>query len=205
MDEGICYIIGAGDFTARDLAPRPEDFVIAADAGLENLEQVGIVPHLIVGDFDSLGYTPQGENVQVYQAEKDDTDMGLAVHLGWEQGFRRFRLYGGSGSRPDHFLANLQTLSAISRQGGEGRLVCPGFTVAAVTDGTLLFDAQCRGYVSVFCQGDEARGVTLEGLKYPLTEAVLTCSFPLGCSNEFLGVPARISVKSGTLLVLWYE
>lgn len=205
MDGGICYIVGAGDFTGRDLAPRGEDFVIAADGGFKPLEELGVAPHLIVGDFDSLGYTPQGENVLAYQAEKDDTDMGLAVHLGWEQGYRRFRLYGGSGSRPDHFLANLQTLAGISRRGGEGLLVCPGFTVAAVTDGTLFFDSSHRGYVSVFCQGSEARGVTLEGLKYPLTEATLTCDVPLGVSNEFLGVPAKVTVKSGTLLVVWYN
>ena len=51
--------------------------------------------------------------------------------------------------------------------------------------------------------GEEARGVTLRGLKYELTDAALTCGMPLGVSNEFLGKEACISVADGALFVLW--
>ena len=53
-----CYIVGAGDNRATSFLPVEGDLVIAADGGLEILQKLGITPHLILGDFDSLGYTP---------------------------------------------------------------------------------------------------------------------------------------------------
>lgn len=51
---GRCIIVGAGDFFGMPFQPAEEDYVIAADAGYENLKAVGIVPDLVVGDFDSM-------------------------------------------------------------------------------------------------------------------------------------------------------
>ena len=79
------------------------------------------------------------------------------------------------------------------------------WTAAAITNGSLAFSADHRGTISVFCQGDRAEGVTLEGLKYPLKDAVLTCDFPLGVSNSFTGAESRVTVGKGTLLVIWYH
>ena len=67
----------------------------------------------------------------------------------------------------------------------------------------LRFPASASGWLSVFVSGDTARGVTLQGLKYELTDATMTCAMPLGVSNEFLGKEARISVADGALFVLW--
>ena len=59
----ICYIVGAGEFPPRDLAPREGDFVIAADGGLRALEGMSIRPDLLIGDLDSLGAYPLPEGV----------------------------------------------------------------------------------------------------------------------------------------------
>ena len=59
--------------------------------------------------------------------------------------------------------------------------------------------------VSVFCHGNEARGITLEGLQYPLHDAALTCDIPLGVSNHYAADHPRISVREGTLLVIVYQ
>ena len=79
------------------------------------------------------------------------------------------------------------------------------WTAAAITDDSLTFSADHWGTISVFCQGDRAEGVTLEGLKYSLKDAVLTCDFPLGVSNSFTGAESRVTVGKGTLLILWYD
>ena len=63
MNKKICYIVGAGENYGLDFIPSKEDFVIAADAGLRYLEEKGIFANLTVGDFDTLQYIPQGENV----------------------------------------------------------------------------------------------------------------------------------------------
>ena len=60
-----CYIIGAGEFTARSLAPKPGDLVIAADGGYRYLQTIGIAPHILLGDFDSLGEPPALEGVEL--------------------------------------------------------------------------------------------------------------------------------------------
>ena len=59
------------------------------------------------------------------------------------------------------------------------------------------------GYVSVFAHSERVEGVWLKGLKYELQDAVLTNSYPLGVSNELIGKEASISVKNGTLLIVF--
>lgn len=188
------------------LPPVPENtLVIAADRGLVHLEKRGVVPHLIVGDFDSLGRIPQGEHIIRHPVEKDDTDMMLAVKTGLEQGCRRFLLYGGLGGRLDHTYSNLQTLVYLARHGASGWLLGQGMAVTALRNGRLDFAPGRDGSLSVFCPDGEARGVTLTGLYYPLHDAVLTSAFPLGVSNQFTGQAASVSVEDGTLLLMWEQ
>lgn len=202
--EPVCYIFGALKPGQVAFSERPR-FIIAADGGLVHLEEQSIVPDLIVGDFDSLGRIPEGGNVLCHPVEKDDTDMMLAVREGLKRGCREFVLYGGLGGRLDHTVANLQTLVFLARQGASGWLLGEGLAAAVVRSGSLTFGAEHRGTVSVFCMGADARGVDLEGLYYPLRNAELTSGFPLGVSNQFTGVTARITVREGELLVIWEE
>ena len=96
---GSFYIVGAGEISGKELVIPSGAFVIAADAGLKHLEAINIVPDLIVGDFDSLGEIPSGENVVYHKPEKDDTDMLLAVREALNRGARTIIIYGGLGGR----------------------------------------------------------------------------------------------------------
>lgn len=203
--EPICYISGAQEPGPVAISPYRPAFIIAADRGLEHLTAQGITPDLTVGDFDSLGRVPEGDNVLRHPAEKDDTDMLLAVREGLRRGYRKFLLYGGLGGRLDHTLANLQTLVFLAREGAAGWLLGDGMAVTALRDGCLNFGPGHAGVISVFCAGSDARGVNLEGLYYPLRNATLTSGFPLGVSNQFTGVPSKVSVREGELLVMWQE
>ena len=206
MELGICHVVGAGEFCPRGLTPGPGDLVIAADGGFAALEGLGRSPDLVVGDFDSLGHRPDHPHVVALPVEKDDTDMHSAIRLGWERGYRAFRLYGGTGGRIDHTLANIQSLAWLASQGGRGWLVGPDWTATVLSDGgALTLEAGRQGTVSVFCLGDRAEGVDIQGLKYGLSDGVLTADYPLGVSNSFLGGESRVSVRRGKLLVLWYE
>ena len=204
--DAVCFIIGAGtvDPSLR-LTPRPGDLLIAADGGLPSVARMGLDPHLVVGDFDSLGKYPDHPNTVVLPREKDVTDMHAAIELGLERGYRRFALYGGTGGRLAHTLANLQLLDGLARQGCRGFLIGDGTAATAVHNGSLDLPAGMQGYLSVFCSSGTADGVTLRGLKYELSDAQLTGSFPLGVSNEFVGADAHVQVGNGTLLVLWQD
>ena len=199
---GKCIIFCAAGFDSLAEPLGKEDFVIAADGGLTHTETINLVPNEILGDFDSLGYAPQGANV--FPVEKDDTDTMLAVRRGLSLGYREFVLYGSlDGPRLDHTVANFQTLQYLADRDAVGYLVGETYLVTVVKDGGISFPEGCSGTVSVFCMGKDAEGVTLEGLYYPLEKGTLTAGFPLGVSNHFTGTKARISVENGSLLVLW--
>jgi len=199
---GACIIFCAAEFDALLQPIRGADHVIAADGGVRHTEKLGIVPDEILGDFDSLGYTPAGANV--FPVEKDDTDAMLAVRRGLSLGFREFLLYGSlDGPRLDHTVANFQTLQFLADRGAFGILAGISTLAAVVKNGSLSFPAGCSGTVSVFCMGADAHGVTLRGLYYPLENGTLTAGFPLGVSNHFTGEEAEIAVKDGSLLILW--
>ena len=201
--ESICYIVGAAPTEALP-SPREGDFLIAADRGYKALRAAGIAPDLIMGDFDSLGYTPEGENVLPHSPIKDDTDLLLAIRWAMERGWRRFVIYGALGGRRlDQTVASFQTLRFLADRGAKGLLVGDGWNVTLLQNAALRFPASASGWLSVFVSGEEARGVTLRGLKYEITDHTLTCAMPLGVSNEFLGKEARVSVANGALFVLW--
>ncbi len=197
-----CIIFCAAEFDALAEPIGSGDFVIAADGGLRHTQALGITPQAILGDFDSLGYVPTG--AEVYPVEKDDTDAMLAVRLGLQKGCREFVIYGGlDGPRLDHTVANFQTLQFLADHGARGTLIGNTQTVTVIKEGTLTFPAEAEGIISLFCLGRDATGVTLRGLQYPLEDGTLTAGFPLGCSNHFVGECSEISVKNGSLLVIW--
>ncbi len=206
MDK-LCCIFGAGDGSSvPPLPPRDEIFVIAADGGYPFACRACGQPDVSVGDFDSLGYLPEGK-VLVYPREKDDTDLGLAIRQGLAAGCTRFWIFGALGGRLDHTLASLSLLASLAaRPGHQAFLFGNGYTVTAVHAGELLFPPGKRETVSIFAHGGTASGVTLDGLSYSLRDAELPADTALGVSNEFLcGMPARIACRQGTLLVLWQE
>lgn len=199
------YIVGGGDFDENRFAPETKDCVLAADAGYAVLEKLNIVPDAVVGDFDSLGSVPEHNNILRFPKEKDETDMALCTRIAEERGADCIHLFGGTGGRLDHTLANLSLLGDLSRRGIQAFLYGLDFTATAVTDGKLTFPKGYQGTVSVFCLGKPALGVTETGLYYGVEEAALDAFVPLGVSNEFTDCEAEICVKNGTLLVLWED
>ena len=205
-NDRICYVVGAMSLSlALRPTPAPGDLVIAADRGYDSLMAYGVVPDLVVGDFDSLGYAPTHPNVTQLPNIKDDTDMVFAVRRGLELGYRRFVLLGGIGGRLEHTVGNLQLLDWLTTQNAIGFLAGEKTAATALRNGRITFPASMAGYLSVFCNSGTAKGVNLQGLKYPLTDYTMSDSFPIGVSNEFLGQEATVSVNNGSLLLLWEE
>ena len=194
-----CYIFCAG--ACRSFRQNVEDnaLVIAADGGVKHLAAFGLTADCILGDFDSLGYVPEG--ARVFPVKKDDTDAMLAVRHGLSEGCRRFYLYGAlEGERLDHTVANFQLLQFLADHGAEGYLVGENQIVTLLQNGAMTLRGE--GLLSVFCLGADAVGVTLTGVEYPLEKGVLTAGFPLGVSNHILE-EATVSVESGSLLLIY--
>ena len=198
-----CFIFGAGPFYGLSVKPEPTDTVWAADGGYRHCLAAGLTPSLLLGDFDSIRTLPTGIETQTFPVEKDDTDTMLAIKTGLEAGYRVFHLYGGTGGRMDHTLANLQALAFLAKSGARGYLYDKSFTFTAILNDSIVIPARTEGIFSVFCLGQDATGVCIDGGQYPLKEASLSAFFPLGVSNHFIGKPVTICVADGCLLVGW--
>lgn len=197
---------GGAVFTDRiDAAPAPADLTIAADAGWKTAQKLGVTPRLLVGDFDSLG-TPQvsaGVEVVRVPAEKDDTDTQLAVRLALERGATDITLIAGLSGRVDHTLSTLAILEELEQKKVRAILTDGHNRVRFLRAGSLLIarDARFR-YLSLIVATDRAHGVTLEGCKYPLRNAVLHRRNQYAISNEIVGAAALIAVRRGAVYVI---
>ncbi len=199
----ICNIVGAGNFSEKQIILNENDIIIAADGGLSSLDKIGVIPDFIIGDFDSLSYKPDCDNVKILPCEKDITDTAAAIEEGINRGYKNFRIYGGTGGREDHTIANIQNLVKLTKMGFRGEIVDKNKVITAIKDGIIEFDESYIGFISVFSHSDKSEGVSLTGLKYSLDNAALKNSEPLGVSNEFTEKRACIEVKNGILLIIY--
>lgn len=201
-----CAIVAASEFDAERFAELADagafDCAVAVDGGYAHLQKIGYMPDLAIGDFDSLGYVPQGMPVRRFSAEKDESDLELALRWAAGEGFSHIYAFGVLGKRLDHTIANLQLFAKCSEEGisvkAEG-----AETELVFLSGpeTLSLPAREAGTVSVFSMSDECTGVFEVGLKWELDNIELTNRTSLGLSNEFIGLPVKISVRTGTLMV----
>lgn len=205
-----CIVIGAGDLTVGTVPRNEEDLVIAVDGGLSYCSILGLEPDILIGDFDSVSQKEKQaieilkeqipDRVIQLKPEKDDTDMLAALRLGLEWGYRSFRIYGGTGGRLDHTIANIQCLLFLKENEAQGYL-CDGSSMTFVMKNEeVRFQPEMEGYLSLFSLGKEAKGVSIRGMKYPLDNYTIRNDFPIGISNEFIGEQGVVSVADGELL-----
>jgi len=145
---------------------------------------------------ESLAEAVRADNLSV----RELFDKMLAGKLGFEKGYTKFYIYGALGGRLDHTIANVQTLMYIANRGGQGWII-GDCCITAIHNGEARFRADAEGVISVFCLSGEAKGVSIEGLLYPLHDHTMLSDIALGVSNEFTGSPSCVSVKEGTLVI----
>ena len=214
--DGKCIIVSAGSFTPMDLNYKEGDFLIACDAGFVHLQNMGILPDFILGDFDSLSrkspiYLEQLKEIEEadparvmhLNVKKDDTDTMQAVKLGLSKGYKKFYLYGSlGGSRFDHSISNIQTLLFIKHSGAKGYIMSADGMMLIAENETISFNRGMTGMFSVFSISDISVGVTIKGAMYGLENGIVKNDTPIGVSNEFIiDEQATVTVEKGTLLI----
>lgn len=200
-----CCIVGAGEIESLRICENDYSYIIAADGGLDSLRENHIVPNMVIGDFDSsANFKTATEEIINLPKEKDDTDLLAAIRVGLQKGFRNFDIYGCLfGTRIDHTFASLQCLSFLLNNGAVGKLFYPnskGYVfLAEGPSETKLYEK--HAYISILAFSEMVHGVTLEGFKYPLTDYIMSSSFPIGISNELVGQEGKISIRSGRVII----
>jgi thiamine pyrophosphokinase len=213
-------IVADGDVPSRaaidrliDPAAQRDLLVIAADGGALKAEALGLPPHVVVGDADSLSgpdvtrLRDSGAEVLVFPPAKDESDTELAVREALNRGATRLVIVGAFGGRRfEHALANVLLLTLPELR---GRDVClaDGTSVLRIVFGgeRLEINGERGDYVSLLPLTEEAAGVTTDGLAYPLAGATIRQGPARGLSNELSGVRASVSLDAGRLAVIHTE
>jgi len=186
---------------------RPDDTIVAADGGARHLLAMGLLPHLLVGDLDSLDAASLAQmeaasvEIRRYPTDKDETDLELALRHALEGGADSILIVGALGGRLDQTLANLSLLTDPAFEGLDLRL----------DDGAeeAFFcrrQAEVRGrsgeVVSLIPWGGPVEGVVTEGLQWKLSGETLYPHQSRGVSNVLAGNMASVRINSGLLLVV---
>lgn len=197
-----CVIICASpEFHVEQL--EEADVVIVCDGGYNYAKEHEIKPDLFIGDFDSyFGDVEDGVEVIHAPTVKDDTDALLAVKFAMESGVKDFLLLGATGGRIDHQFANFAVAAYIADNGGCCEMIDKNNRIYSIKNQKITLNKKLGWSLSVFSYSDKSVGVNLTGVKYPLTDATITNTFPIGVSNEITEEQATIEVESGILLIV---
>jgi thiamine pyrophosphokinase len=183
------------------------NYTIGVDGGAHHLLKLGIIPDVLLGDFDSISkkdfdyFEQMGVNIVKYPAEKDLTDSELAVETAIEKGCDTVVLIGCTGSRLDHTLANVQILKKMLDNGVKGIIVNENNEIMLMKD-HLIIEREDDTRISLLPLTDKVTGITLKGFYYPLEDFTLELGSARCVSNEFSEDIAEISITGGLLLVL---
>ncbi len=178
------------------------NYIIAADSGYDILNRCGVVPNVIIGDFDSVtANIPSHIPCVTFPVKKDETDFMLALQYCADNGFTDLDVFGALGGRIDHSLGAIFALMEIKKEGNvSANLITQNCKAFIVNDYCEI--KKNNGYVSVFALGKDALGVTLNGFEYPLNNAELKCCSSLGVSNKIIDDIGSITVDNGCLLIV---
>ena len=163
--------------------PLGTDFIICADRGYRHCKALGLVPDVLLGDFDSLDIPlPEGIERHTYPAEKDETDLQLAIDFAIKKGFKEIYCIGVFGGRCDHFLGNIG-LMKWAKDRGANLVFEDSDTYMFLLSGEVTLSKRENHYLSLIPFFEDAT-VSLKGTKYAAEEAVLRVGDTLGISNE---------------------
>ena len=177
---------------------------LCADGGISLCQSLGLVPALIIGDFDSSREIPAAVPLKQLPPEKDVTDLHACVDYALAQGCLQFFILGCTGGRLDHFLSAAGMLEYMHARGADAVLLDADNAITLHTGGTRVFHPPHRWkYLSVLPLEEKLTGVDLSGLKYPLVNATLSRAGSLGVSNEPLpDTPAKVAIQAGRALIV---
>lgn len=208
------FVISGGSiedsFAIRVIEKNEPELLIAADSGMDFFYRSGIKPDVIVGDFDSVKPEPLAYFRELPEIEfcelnpmKDDTDTEFAIRLAIKRGAEQITILGGTGSRIDHVLGNIELLGIGLQEQVSITILDAHNRIRMVDRGIAIRkEEQFGDYVSLIPYTSEVAGLTLRGFKYPLLDYCLKGFCSLGISNEIVEEEAVITFDKGILLVI---
>lgn len=188
---------------------KKDDRVICVDGGSRYAAALGIVPHVIVGDMDSIdreklnSFSGQGAVIREYPADKDDTDTALALAEALAGKPDEIVILGAIGTRFDHSLANVHLLRVALDHGVPARIVNRYNEISLVAPHRpAVVEGEPGDLFSLLPLTERVTGVYVQGARWPLRDATFVIGNPYGVSNRLAAGRAEISIASGLLLLI---
>ena len=183
-----------------------DDLLIAADGGVRHIHNLGLVPHSIVGDLDSIPFDllpliEKGVRVVQFPADKDETDLELTINHALTFNAEQIVIVAALGNRLDQTLANIGLISDMKLSSLDVR-IDDGVEAAFFCRDQIQVHGRSGDLVSLIPWQGEVAGVLTDGLKWPLKKETLYPHKTRGISNEMFGEQATITINSGLLLVV---
>lgn len=197
-----------GTMVERVLSATESPSIVCADGGAYHALEFGFFPQTIIGDLDSI--TPQkiidfekeGATILRYPAEKDETDLELALYWCAENGAKSIHIIGGLGGRFDQTLANIYLLSLPALDDIYVEVIEAEQSIRLLKAGEHLIEGHTGDTISLLPLGDTVEGITTTALKYPLDNESLKLGPARGVSNVMIDDTATIHIRKGLLILV---
>lgn len=215
----VAVIVCNGKITDYDFARqviRKSDIVICADGGASHLKNIGVLPDVLIGDFDSIddneleNMIRLGVQVIKYPKDKDYTDTELCVDYALKNNFSKIIILGGIGTRFDHTLANVYLLKKIFENNATGviadehnEIMIAGSRIEINKNIEMCgIENSYKNKLTILPFSDRVEGLTTYGLLYELNNADINMGWTTGVSNEFTSDTAVLTLKNGLIIVI---
>ena len=199
------FIYTGGEVYHQFIEERPEegDLVISADSGYKNATLMGVHTNILIGDFDSLGSIPDDvDEVKQLPSEKDVTDTQIAVETAIEHGAEEIIIIGSTSGRLDHAFSNVAILEKYWGSHISMYIVNGQNRVRFIRNSGYIVVRSQYKYFSVLAVDEKVKGVSIDGGKYPLRNAVLYRNNQFAVSNEITKNCALINVRKGGVYII---
>lgn len=208
-----CTIIASGSLDYSEKTHKlilDSDLIICADGGAGHLRHLDIMPHIMIGDFDSisqedLAYFQEKNIKQVsFSSRKDQTDTELSIQYAVDHGIDDITMLGVTGSRLDHSLGNIFLLKNLAEKNITARIIDKNNEIYLINNHIEL-KGEPGQLVSLIPASEKVTGITLLGFEYPLENGSMKMGSSLGISNCMKGTRATVEISAGFLIVILSE
>jgi len=205
-----CVIIANGDLDyTGDMIDiiKGAQLIISADGGARHLRALNILPHVMIGDFDSISpadlvfFKKKQVKILTFPSKKDHTDSEICISWALDNNATDITLLGVTGTRIDHTLANIFLLKNLAMRHIPARIINKNNEIHIISD-FIELEGLPKDLLSIVPVTPEVSGITLKGLEYPLVNATIEMGSSIGISNVFKKNLASVSIKEGMLLVI---
>lgn len=196
------------NFAKKYLKSNKYDIIIAVDKGLETIDYLKLQPQYVLGDFDSVNtkilekYKKQNIKIIKLNPEKDLTDTHSAIDLALKFKSTEITILGAIGTRLDHTIANIHILKQALDKNIKAKIVNEKNEIELIDKEIIIKKDDNYKYVSIIPLTTQVTGITIEGMKYIINDYTLSIGDSLGVSNEQIDKDAKISIKTGILVVI---